>query len=89
VFPAEAEVASAPVPREALLEASRRLAAELARGGLDDEALALLRQGLEGQAAQARLHALQHAIDDFDFDQALQQLTELQAWLETGELSPS
>ncbi|BBT17438.1 hypothetical protein WP8S17C03_34870 [Metapseudomonas otitidis] len=89
VFPAEAKVASAPVPREALLEASRRLAAELARGGLDDEALALLRQGLEGQAAQARLHALQHAIDDFDFDQALQQLTELQAWLETGELSPS
>jgi PAS domain S-box-containing protein len=54
-----------------------RLQQAVSRGGLDDQALDCLRQGLHGAQQKAALAHIRQALDDFDFDLAQQALTEL------------
>ncbi|MCU9950391.1 PAS domain S-box protein [Pseudomonas sp. PDM13] len=88
LFPTASETnpgAGAELDRAGLLQAGQALAQELARGGLDDAALEVLQRGLDGRPGHTRLQDLQRALDDFDFDQALEHLHGLLAWLETGD----
>ena len=55
----------------------------LARGALDDAALAGLSAALAGHAAAARVTQVQAALADFDFDLAQQQLDAVLAALDT------
>ena len=59
------------------------LHAALARGALDDAALAGLAAALAGHAAAARVTQVQAALADFDFDLAQQQLDAVLAALDT------
>ena len=54
-----------------------RLQQAVSRGGLDDQALDCLRQGLHSAQQKAALAHIRQALDDFDFDLAQQALTEL------------
>lgn len=54
-----------------------RLQQAVSRGGLDDQALAYLSQGLQGAQQKKALARIRQALDDFDFDQAQQALSEL------------
>ncbi|QBE64321.1 MHYT domain-containing protein [Pseudoduganella lutea] len=91
---AEPGGAGQPVPAALLDTAAVRAAAEalqhsLARGALDDAALASLSQALHGHVPPATLAPLQMAIDDFDFTLAETRLaTMLQTVLGT-EMEPS
>jgi PAS domain S-box-containing protein len=64
--------------------ACQTLADALSRARLDDEAMARLGTALAGAAAQSH-QALRAAVDDFDFDQALEHLKAIQAWLAEQE----
>ncbi|MNF24102.1 Sensory/regulatory protein RpfC [compost metagenome] len=59
-----------------------RLAAALQRGELDEQALCALAGSFDPHHHSTGMAALQAAIDDFDFDRALQLLHELQTWLD-------
>jgi CheY-like chemotaxis protein len=54
-----------------------RLQQAVSRGGLDDQALDCLRQGLHGVQQKAALAHIRQALDDFDFDLAQHAITEL------------
>lgn len=66
-----------PAPAD-LLAALQRLRLAVARGGLDDQALALLIQSpAHSEAFRKTLERVHHALDDFDFDRALAGLDDL------------
>ena len=74
-LPLQPEAAAAPVASvdtAQLLLALQSLSAELQRGGLDEAALRLLEQGLP--EAQNEMRAVRQAVDDFEFEQALEHL---------------
>jgi PAS domain S-box-containing protein len=54
-----------------------RLQQTVSRGGLDDQALDCLQQGLHGAQQKAALAHIRQALDDFDFDLAQHAITEL------------
>ncbi|HWV08013.1 MAG TPA: hypothetical protein VN156_00630, partial [Pseudomonas sp.] len=61
-----------------------RLRQAVQRGGLDDEALAILERGLAGDG---RMAGVRQALDDFDFDQALDALDQVLQHLTDEETS--
>jgi len=74
-----AQASALPPPASALdlpraLRAGEALRAALARGALDDAALASLAAALSGHPVAARVTQVQAALADFDFDLAQQQL---------------
>lgn len=71
---------------QALRQACLKLRAALQRGGLDDEAMAVLDDGL---ADAGTLALIRQALDDFDFDQALDALDQLLQQLQEEETAPS
>ena len=74
-LPLQPEAAAMPVASvdtAQLLLALQSLSAELQRGGLDEAALRLLEQGLP--EAQNEMRAVRQAVDDFEFEQALEHL---------------
>ncbi|MDH1262803.1 PAS domain S-box protein [Pseudomonas sp. GD03944] len=77
-------VASAIVEPQVLREAGERLRHAVQRGGLDDEALAILERGLAGDG---RMASVRQALDDFDFDQALDALDQVLQHLTDEETS--
>ena len=79
-------VSPSAVDPQALREAGDRLRQAVQRGGLDDEALGILEQGLAG-ARQAGVARVRQALDDFDFDQALDALDQVLQHLHDEEAS--
>lgn len=69
-----------------LREACLQLRTALQRGGLDDEAMAVLDDGLADASALAQIR---QALDDFDFDQALDALDQLLLQLQDEETATS
>ena len=65
------------VGREQLRDALLRLQQAISRGGLDDQALSCLTEGLQGAQQKKALDHIRQALDDFDFELAQQSLTEL------------
>jgi len=65
-----------------LRDALQALQLALSRGGLDDLALERLRLGTAQGEHRETFEALRYAIDDFDFDQALEWVRTLGARLE-------
>lgn len=65
-----------------LREALHALQLALSRGGLDDQALERLRLGTAHSEHRDAFEALRYAIDDFDFDQALEWVRTLGTRLE-------
>jgi PAS domain S-box-containing protein len=87
-LPLQPEAAAMPVASvdtAQLLLALQSLSAELERGGLDEAALRLLEQGLP--EAQNEMRAVRQAVDDFEFEQALEHLRAVRQLLsrETAE----
>ncbi|MCR4510241.1 PAS domain S-box protein [Pseudomonas sp. 32.2.56] len=70
---------------EQLRAALLRLQQAVSRGGLDDQALDCLSQGLQDAQQKKALARIRQALDDFDFDQAQQALSELQQQLHDEE----
>ncbi|MFG0721438.1 PAS domain S-box protein [Pseudomonas sp. GLN_6] len=70
---------------EQLRAALLRLQQAVSRGGLDDQALDCLSQGLQDVQQKKTLARIRQALDDFDFDQAQQALNELQQQLHDEE----
>jgi HPt (histidine-containing phosphotransfer) domain-containing protein len=70
---------------EQLRAALLRLQQAVSRGGLDDQALDCLSQGLQAAQQKKALARIRQALDDFDFDQAQQALSELQQQLHDEE----
>ncbi|WP_347507517.1 response regulator [Pseudomonas anguilliseptica] len=62
---------------EQLRAALLRLQHAVSRGGLDDQALDCLSLGLQGAQQKKALARIRQALDDFDFEQAQQALSEL------------
>ena len=87
-LPLQPEAAAVPVTSvdtAQLLLALQSLSAELERGGLDEAALRLLEQGLP--EVQNEMRAVRQAVDDFEFEQALEHLRAVRQLLsrETAE----
>ncbi|QGZ39821.1 MHYT domain-containing protein [Pseudoduganella flava] len=70
---------AAPFDAQALQVAGEALARSLARGALDEPALAALAQALHGHVPPAALAPLRMAIDDFDFTLAESRLADILA----------
>lgn len=72
----------AEAPASALREALGALQLALSRGGLDDQALDRLSAGMAHGEHRETFESLRFAIDDFDFDRALEWVKTLSARLE-------
>jgi len=82
LVPEAASASVGEVASQDLREALQALQLALSRGGLDDEALERLRQGTAQNQYRETFQALHLAIDDFDFDQALEWVKTLGTRLE-------
>ncbi len=69
--------APAQLDLEQVRDAAQRLQLAVSRGGLDDQALDSLSQGLTSAQLSAIVAQVRQALDDFDFDLAQQSLAEL------------
>ncbi|MFP6847099.1 MAG: PAS domain S-box protein [Pseudomonas sp.] len=70
---------------ELMRGALQRLQETFSRGGLDDQALNYLNQGLHSAAQKVAMEQMRLALDDFDFDRAQQSLSELLSLLQDEE----
>ncbi|WP_244597270.1 response regulator [Ectopseudomonas oleovorans] len=80
---------SSAVDARSLREQASQLRHALQRGGLDDEVLAAMAQTTESTAYSAALNDIRQALDDFDFDQALQVLDRLLLRLQDEDATAS
>lgn len=80
---------SAALDAELLRTQAGHLRQALARGSLDDDALAIVEQATRGTPYGAALDVIRQALDDFDFDRALTVLDELLLQLRGEETTPS